>query len=202
MMGRWEVARGEAVGEGSVEWLSDCRGMASPTASASAISPFPISLARSEPSAGIQQPLRDPSPGPASPLIAGELGKAAPAPLLGPLFCCSIPGRKDLSREATRGNELPARSQTCRQKTRTSCRGRAGQGRLSLPGGKRAGPVYLCSAEAFMPLSCRDCARQSPGQPLPMGPTPCPAQPARSQGRGGGDGAGLRQAWRSWNKQR
>lgn len=75
MMGWWEVARGETVGEGSVGCLSRCRVRLPPMASASTISPFPASLAGSEPSVGIWQPLEDPSPGPASLCTAGELGK-------------------------------------------------------------------------------------------------------------------------------
>lgn len=145
-----------------------------PMASASSVSPFPTSPAGSEPSAGVQQPPEDPSPRPAVPRMAAELGKLLLLRSRVLCFAAASRGGRIRAGEATRGNALPARSQTCRQENMTILARPAGPGQPSLRGGKRAGLVYLCSTEAFTPLSHRDCARQSPGRPLPAGPTPCP----------------------------
>lgn len=168
----------------------------SPSSFSHCCQPSPASPAVSEPSASIWQPLEDPSPGPA----AWRTGEAAPAPLSASLFCCSILGRKDL-REATRGNELPARSQTRRQKTRTSCCGRTGQGRPGLLGGKRVGWfIYAAwsvhTADHFPP---RTVSSKLPASLCPWAPR-CAwlGQPARGAAeRAVEPGAGLGQArWR------
>lgn len=106
------------------------------------------------------------------------------------LLCCfyNVPGRKDPSRDARRGNRLPARSQTCRQKTRTSCHGQR-DGRASWQGGVLGWFIY---AGLFRrsPRFPTEEAAASPAPGVPGGPAPGAARRAHLGGHTRGNGAG------------